>query len=163
GPCVLFDHQPSCRAMKPSTASLNSAVLVSDAQWPPRASSISEALGLATCNAATSKVWGCDASKRSAIEGRTRARTVMEMPAKQRTPESSEIVKLIRKSRWAGLEEKAEHLEKELEQRTVTDTVVSIQNGAAFATSQGAHVAVARAPSTVQRGKDGEVRDSNSF
>ena len=79
-------------------------------------------------NAATSKVGGCDASKRSAIEVRTRARTVMENPAKQRAPASSEIVKLIRKLRWAGLEEKAEQLEKELDRHTVTDTVVSIQN-----------------------------------
>jgi len=41
----------------------------------------------------------------------------MENPAKQRAPASSEIVKLIRKLRWVGLEEKAEQLEKELEQR----------------------------------------------
>ena len=41
---------------------------------------------------------------------------------------SSKIVKLIRKLRWVGLEEKAEQLEKELEQHAVTDTVVSIQN-----------------------------------
>ena len=79
-------------------------------------------------NAATSKVGGCDASKRSAIEVRTRARTVMENPAKQRAPASSEIVKLIRKLRWAGLEEKAEQLEKELEQSAITDRVVPIQN-----------------------------------
>jgi hypothetical protein len=79
-------------------------------------------------NAATSKVGGCDASKRSAIDVRTGARTVMENPAKQRAPASSEIVKLIRKLRWAGLEEKAEQLEKELDRHTVTDTVVSIQN-----------------------------------
>jgi hypothetical protein len=52
----------------------------------------------------------------------------MENPAKQRAPASGEIVKLIRKLRWAGLEEKAEQLEKELEQRAVTDRVVPIQN-----------------------------------
>jgi hypothetical protein len=40
------------------------------------------------------------------------------------------MVKLIRKLRWAGLEERAELLEKELEQQqqAVTDTVVSMQN-----------------------------------
>ena len=52
----------------------------------------------------------------------------MEMPAKQAPTASREIVMLIRKLRWVGLEEKAEQLEKELEQRAVTDTVVSIQN-----------------------------------
>ena len=41
---------------------------------------------------------------------------------------SSEIVMLIRKLRWVGLEEKAEQLEKELEQRAVSDRVVPIQN-----------------------------------
>ena len=41
---------------------------------------------------------------------------------------SSEIVKLIRKLRWVGLEEKAQQLEKELERHAVTDTVVSIQS-----------------------------------
>ena len=40
---------------------------------------------------------------------------------------SSETVKLIRKLRWLGLEEKAEQLEDELEQQAATDTVVSIQ------------------------------------
>ena len=35
---------------------------------------------------------------------------------------------LIRKLRWVGLEEKAEQLEKELEQRAVIESVVSIQN-----------------------------------
>ena len=52
----------------------------------------------------------------------------MEMPAKQAPPTSSEIVKLIRKLRWVGLEEKAQQLEKELERHGVTDTVVSIQS-----------------------------------
>jgi hypothetical protein len=41
---------------------------------------------------------------------------------------SSETVKLIRKLRWLGLEEKAEQLEDELEQQAATDTVVSIQS-----------------------------------
>jgi len=50
----------------------------------------------------------------------------MEMPVKQTATASSEMVKLIRKLRWVGLEEKAEQLEKELEQHAVTDT--SIQN-----------------------------------
>jgi len=52
----------------------------------------------------------------------------METVAKQAPTSSSEIAKLIRKLRWVGLEEKAEQLEKELEQRAGTDTVVSIQN-----------------------------------
>ena len=47
----------------------------------------------------------------------------METPAKQAPTASSEIVKLIRKLRWVGLEEKAEQLEKELEQHAVIDTV----------------------------------------
>ena len=63
-----------------------------------------------------------------AIRTRTRERTIMETVAKQAPTSSSEIVKLIRKLRWVGLEEKAEQLEKELEQHAVTDTVVSIQN-----------------------------------
>jgi hypothetical protein len=42
----------------------------------------------------------------------------METPAKQAPTASSEIVKLIRKLRWVGLEEKAE-----LEQHAVIDTV----------------------------------------
>jgi hypothetical protein len=37
----------------------------------------------------------------------------METPAKQTPTASSEIAMLIRKLRWAGLEEKAEQLEKE--------------------------------------------------
>ena len=52
---------------------------------------------------------------------------IMETPAKQAPTASSEIVMLIRKLRWVGLEEKAERLEKELEQRAVTDRVVPIQ------------------------------------
>ena len=51
----------------------------------------------------------------------------METLAKQASIASSEIVMLIRKLRWAGLEEKAEQLEKELEQRAVGDRVVPIQ------------------------------------
>ena len=43
----------------------------------------------------------------------------METLAKQAPIASSEIVMLIRKLRWVGLEEKAEQLEKELEQRAV--------------------------------------------
>ena len=49
----------------------------------------------------------------------------MEMPAKQAPTASSETVRLIRKLRWVGLEERAEQLEKELQQ---DDTVVSVQN-----------------------------------
>jgi hypothetical protein len=52
----------------------------------------------------------------------------MEMPAKQTPAASSEIVKLIRKLRWVGLEEKAEQLENQLEHQAATDTVVSIQS-----------------------------------
>ena len=52
----------------------------------------------------------------------------METVTKQAPTSSSETVKLIRKLRWVGLEEKAEQLEKELEQHAVTDIVVSIQN-----------------------------------
>jgi hypothetical protein len=52
----------------------------------------------------------------------------MEEKGSWPTDASGEIVKLIHKLRWAGLEEKAERLEKELEQqRSVTDIVVSIQ------------------------------------
>ena len=52
----------------------------------------------------------------------------METVANQTPKSSSEKVKLIRKLRWVGLKEKAEQLEKELEQHAVADTVVSIQN-----------------------------------
>ena len=61
-------------------------------------------------------------------KARTRERTIMEMPAKQAPTASGEIVMLIRKLRWVGLEEKAQQLEKELEGHAVTDTVVSIQS-----------------------------------
>ena len=50
------------------------------------------------------------------------------MPAKQIPAASSEIVKLIRKLRWVGLEEKAELLAKEVEQQPATDTVLAIQS-----------------------------------
>jgi hypothetical protein len=50
------------------------------------------------------------------------------MLPKQSPNASSELVKLIRKLRWVGLEDKAERLEKELERRAATDTVVSTQN-----------------------------------
>jgi hypothetical protein len=46
-------------------------------------------------------------------KARIRERTIMETPAKQTPTASSEIAMLIRKLRWAGLEEKAEQLEKE--------------------------------------------------
>jgi len=51
---------------------------------------------------------------------------IMETAAKQATTAPREIVKLIRKLRWVGLEV-AEQLEKELEEHAVTDTVVSVQ------------------------------------
>ena len=52
----------------------------------------------------------------------------METPVKQTPAASSEIVKLVRKLRWVGLEEKADQLEKELEQLPATDTVLAIQS-----------------------------------
>jgi hypothetical protein len=52
----------------------------------------------------------------------------METPTKQAPTASSDMVKLIRKLRWAGVEERAELLEKELKQHADTDTVVSMQN-----------------------------------
>jgi hypothetical protein len=52
----------------------------------------------------------------------------METPTKQAPTASSDIVKLIRKLRWVGLDEKAEQLETELERHAATDTVVSTQN-----------------------------------
>jgi len=53
---------------------------------------------------------------------------IMETPAKQAPTASSEIVMLIRKLRWVGLDEKAKQLENELEQRPVADRVISIQD-----------------------------------
>jgi hypothetical protein len=52
----------------------------------------------------------------------------MEMPAKQTLTASREIINLIHKLRWVGLGEKAEQLEKELEQQPATDTVLAIQS-----------------------------------
>jgi hypothetical protein len=52
----------------------------------------------------------------------------MEMPPKQTSTASSEIVKLSHKLRWVGLEEKAEQLEKELQQQPATDIVLAIQS-----------------------------------
>jgi hypothetical protein len=52
----------------------------------------------------------------------------METPVKQTSAASSEIVKLVRKLRWVGLEEKGKQLEKELEQLPATDTVLAIQS-----------------------------------
>jgi hypothetical protein len=52
----------------------------------------------------------------------------METPAKQAPTACSDLVMLIGKLRWVGLEEKAEQLEKELEQCAVTDRVVPRQN-----------------------------------
>ena len=52
----------------------------------------------------------------------------METPVKQTPAASSEIVKLVRKLRWVGLEEKAEQLEQELEQQPATDTVLATQS-----------------------------------
>jgi hypothetical protein len=51
----------------------------------------------------------------------------MEMPAKQTPAASSEMVKLLRKLRWVRLEEKAEELEKALEQLPATATVLATQ------------------------------------
>jgi hypothetical protein len=62
------------------------------------------------------------------IKARTSERTIMETPAKREPTASDEIVKLIRKLRWVGLEDKAQQLEDELERHAVTDTVVSIQS-----------------------------------
>jgi hypothetical protein len=71
--------------------------------------------------AATPSVRWCNKQKHA-------RETIMETPTKQVPTASSDIVNLIRKLRWAGLEERAELLEKELEQQAVTDTVVSMQD-----------------------------------
>jgi hypothetical protein len=63
-----------------------------------------------------------------AAKARMRERTIMETPAKQAPTACIDLVMRIRKLRWVGLEEKAEQLEKELEQCVVTDRVVPIQN-----------------------------------
>ena len=52
----------------------------------------------------------------------------MVMPTKQTPSASSEIIKLIHKLRWAGLEDKAELLEKKLEQQAAADAVAPIQS-----------------------------------
>ena len=52
----------------------------------------------------------------------------METPAKRAPTTCSDLVMRIRKLRWVGLEEKAEQLEKELEQCAVSERVVPIQN-----------------------------------
>jgi hypothetical protein len=52
----------------------------------------------------------------------------MEVAAKQTPTASSEIIKLIHKLRWAGLEDKAELLERKLEQQATTDAVLAIQS-----------------------------------
>jgi hypothetical protein len=70
----------------------------------------------------------CKASNTGAIKARTSERTIMETPAKQEPTASDEIVKLIRKLHWVGLEDKAQQLENELERHAVTDTVVSTQS-----------------------------------
>ena len=83
---------------------------------------------LCGASAATAK-GGCDAIKTMVQQKtRTRERTIMEMPAKQAPTASSDLVKLIRKLRWVGLEEKAQQLEKELERHAVSDPVISIQS-----------------------------------
>jgi hypothetical protein len=51
----------------------------------------------------------------------------MDALPKQETT-SNEMVKLIRKLRWARMEEKAEQLEKKLELQAAMDTVLSTQN-----------------------------------
>jgi hypothetical protein len=79
-------------------------------------------------NAATAKVAGC-ASKRCCNKSKSTRENDHGNARQTSAPTaSSEIVMLIRKLRWVGLEEKAEQLEKELEQRAVTDRVVPIQN-----------------------------------
>jgi|HubBroStandDraft_6_1064221.scaffolds.fasta_scaffold548269_1 hypothetical protein len=80
-------------------------------------------------NAATAKVAGCNASKRCCNKSKSTRENDHGNARQTSAPTaSSEIVMLIRKLRWVGLEEKAEQLEKELEQRAVTDRVVPIQN-----------------------------------
>jgi hypothetical protein len=83
---------------------------------------------LCDANEATAKKEAAPRADDGATKTRIRERTIMETPAKQTPTASNEIVMLIRKLRWAGLEEKAEELEKELEQSAVTDRVVPMQN-----------------------------------
>jgi hypothetical protein len=80
-------------------------------------------------NAATAKVAGCKASKRWRSKKQECARErSWKRPPNKRPTACIDLVMRIRKLRWVGLEEKAEQLEKELEQCVVTDRVVPIQN-----------------------------------
>jgi hypothetical protein len=79
-------------------------------------------------NAPTANVEAATPATRSCNKARTRARTIMEMLGKQTPAASSEMVKLIRKLHWVGSEEKAEQLEKKLEQQPANDTVLAIQS-----------------------------------
>jgi hypothetical protein len=63
-------------------------------------------------------------------------RTIMETPAKQAPTSCSDLVMRIRKLRWVGLEEKAEQLEKELEQCAVTDRVVPLDSPSTLPSAQ---------------------------
>jgi hypothetical protein len=78
-------------------------------------------------NAATPKLEAAAPANNGVTEARTCERTIMETPAKQVPTSSTEIVMIIRKLRWAGLDEKAEQLETELERHAAT-AVVSTQN-----------------------------------
>jgi hypothetical protein len=60
----------------------------------------------------------------------------METPAKQAPTSCSDLVMRIRKLRWVGLEEKAEQLEKELEQCAVTDRVVPLDSPSTLPSAQ---------------------------
>ena len=70
---------------------------------------------------------------RPVVQSRT-SRTAMETPRKQQPSDTSagqrasdELVKLIRKLRWLGMEEEAQGLQKELERRraTAADSVLA--------------------------------------
>ena len=70
---------------------------------------------------------------RPVVQSRT-SRTAMETPRKQKLSDTSarqrpsnELVKLIRKLRWLGMEEEAQGLQKELERRraTAADSVLA--------------------------------------
>ena len=58
----------------------------------------------------------------------TQPQQKLEAAAKLAPTCCSDLVMRIRKLRWVGLEEKAEQLEKGLEQCAFTDRVVPIQN-----------------------------------
>ena len=73
------------------------------------------------------------AAVRPVVQSRT-SRTAMETPRKQQPSDTSagqrasnELVKLIRKLRWLGMEEEAQGLQKELERRraTAADSVLA--------------------------------------